>query len=127
MSKTDEGVIKTGDYSNFNTAQKTVEDLNNNLETQKNNISSYKNDLEDANVFAGPIAEDCVSQINTLINQVNSTTTNFSTIKSYINTALNNYLNGNKNAVKYLSIKDGKIVESSTDSTIISSGSEFIR
>ena len=118
--------IKTGSYSNFDTAMETVDRLNKALESRKTEIEGYKNSLNDESVFAGPMCDSAVEGFTSLGNKILSTTGNFSTIKGYVSKALTNYLDADNKAVTYLDIKDGKIIETSTPPVSIFTGTEIV-
>lgn len=117
--------IETGDYGQFTSAINRVSTLNSELEENKTTIVGYQNSLNNESVFAGPICDSCVEGFTNLNNLINVMTENFSTIKGYVNSSLNNYQGADASAVKYLDIKDGKVVESTTAPTTISTSTQL--
>ena len=105
--------IKTGEYSNFDSAQGTVETLNKNISDHQKNISDNKTKLSDESIFAGPISDACQEQLTGIDGLINSISANFTSIKDYVGSAVSNYQQSDQDAVKYLSIKDGKVVVTS--------------
>ena len=118
--------IKTGDHDNFNNAQNTVQTLNKAIAENQKKISNSKTKLSDDSIFAGPISVACNDELSKLDSQITGISTNFSSIQSYLGKAVNNYQEGDKAAITYLSIKDGKIVETNTPPAVLGSGNEII-
>lgn len=106
--------IKTGDYDNFNVAQESADKEVKSLDEQKGVIQGYKTSLDNESVFAGPACDACIKELDNLTSKITLDAENFNTIKSYLDSALNNYLDADKKAEKYLDIKDGKVVVTDT-------------
>ena len=117
--------INTGDYGQFSAAINRVGELNTQLEGYKTTISGYENTINNQDVFAGPLADSAIQAFTKLNTMISSSVANFSTIKGYVNSALTNYQNADSNAVKYLDIKDGKIVESASAPSTVSSPTQL--
>lgn len=103
--------IQTGEYSQFNEAMSKVDNLNSALGDVNSQMQGYANSLGNESIFAGPICENCVEELNKVSTSINSITTNFLTIKSYLDKSLVNYKDADASAITYLDIKDGKIIE----------------
>lgn len=117
--------IKTGDYGQFSEAINRVNDISTKLDGYKSTIVGYQNSLNNESVFAGPICDSCLSAFTNLNNMISTSTGNFSVIKGYVNGALTNYQAADASAVKYLDIKDGKIVESTSAPTSIGTSTQL--
>lgn len=109
--------IETGDYGQFSSAINKVNTLNTDLDAQKTAIVGYQNSLNNESIFAGPICDSCIEGFTNLNKTIDLTVSNFSTIKGYVNSALNNYQSADSVSVMYLDIKDGKVIESATATT----------
>lgn len=110
MSVTEEK-IKTGEYGKFEEAMTKVDAMNTSLEESKGKIIANISSLNNDSVFQGPICDSCVEAFEKLKNALDLDVSNFNTIRGYLDKSLNNYLNADKSAITYLSIKDDKIVE----------------
>ena len=106
--------IRSGEYDNFEIAQEDADKEVKTLDDQKSIIEGYKNSLDNESVFAGPACESCIKEMVSLITNITLDAENFNTIKSYLDSALNNYLDADAKAVEYLDIKDGKVIISKT-------------
>lgn len=110
--------INIGDYGQFSAAINRVDELNTQLEGYQSTISGYNNTLSNQDVFAGPLADSAIQAFTTVNTMISSSVANFGTIKSYVDSSLTNYQNADSSAVKYLDIKDGKIVESTSNNAL---------
>lgn len=117
--------IKTGDYGQFSKAINRVNDISTKLDGYKSTIVGYQNGLNNESVFAGPICDSCLSAFTNLNNMISTSAGNFSVIKGYVNGALTNYQAADASAVKYLDIKDGKIIESTSAPTSIGTSTQL--
>ena len=111
--------IRSGEYDNFEIAQEDADKEVKTLDEQKSVIEGYKNSLNNESVFAGPACESCIKEIDSLITNITLDAENFNTIKSYLDSALNNYLDADKKAEKYLDIKDGKVQVVDKPTTVV--------
>ena len=116
----DNETIKTGDYGKFTEAMSKVDKLNTSLSDKKTELQGLLNSLNNESIFAGPICEACVQEFTVVNTLITDLVTNFSTIQGYLSKSLTNYQNADQSAITYLSIKDNKVVESSTPASNIS-------
>lgn len=106
--------IKTGEYSQFNSAASKVNELTTSIEDKKSTIAGYQSSLNNESVFAGPICDSCVEGFTNLNNMLSSLISNFTTIKGYINSSLNNYQDADAAAIQFLNIKEDGSLYTST-------------
>ena len=107
-----DGNIQTGEYGQFDSAATRVGELSTQLEGHKTKIIGYHDTLNNEAVFAGPLADSALQAFTSLNAMIDKSVTNFSTIKSYVNTSVANYVAADNAAVKYLNIKeDGTLYE----------------
>lgn len=103
--------VKTGSYDKFNDAMSTVDKVNSDIEDMKTKVTEYCNSLNNESVFMGPICDSCVNVFGKLKSMLDLDTENYNTIKGYLNNSLTNYQDADAKAMKFLSIKDNKIIE----------------
>ena len=118
--------INTGDYQKFDDGAGTVSSLCVSIEDTKQEIIGLKSQLINDSVFMGPIADSCGEGFSTTEKGLATDIDNFKTISSYLTKCKENYQNADdKSKELYLTIKDGKITETTSKSNVLSGNIKF--
>ncbi len=86
------------DYNLFDEAISTTNTFKNNLDSVSELVNESKNIIGNQSVFMGPIQENCMEVFGKLNTSLDSITTNFTTMASFLDSANTSYKNGDKNA-----------------------------
>ena len=104
--------IKVDDYASFDSAVATVNTVGQAIEAADTKIKSAGNTLSSETVFMGPISDSCQEGFQVLNKRNAQLIENMNAVSSYLSKAKTNYQGADANAKElYLSIKDGKLVE----------------
>lgn len=113
------------DSNKFDDAGTRITTLNDSLSEQKEIINEAKTSLDSDAVFAGPAADSCMEKLTEVYSNIELITDHFTTIKSYIDQAIINYNNADKDAEQlFLNIKDNGSIEIVKGSPLVVTGNK---
>ncbi len=87
-----------GDYGDFETGLASIKNLNDNLDTSKNNIADLKAKLNSDTIFMGPICENCLEIFTNVDKRIDLLTDNFSKLGNYLIDTATAYKDGDEKA-----------------------------
>ena len=90
--------FKASDYSIFTNAISTTKNLNAKIDSGKASVAEVKNVIGNDSVFMGPAANSCRDGLNTTSSKLETLTTNFNSIATYLDQASANYQAGDQAA-----------------------------
>lgn len=82
------------DYGIFSSAVSTTNTIKNNVSTIKNSYNDVKTTISNQSVFMGPIADACVSKLDSISTNLNELDENFSIISQYLISTSSTYKSG---------------------------------
>ena len=91
-----------GDYGDFETGLESIKNLNDNLDTSKNNIAQLKAKLNSDTVFMGPICNNCNETFTKVDKGIDLLIENFSKIGNYLIDTATAYKEGDDKAKNQL-------------------------
>ncbi len=116
--------MEVKNYQIFNDGIKSVQSLNEGLDTNKNNILESKTSLDNDAVFMGPICDSCLKGFSEAEAKIQAITEDFSIIATYLNNTSESYQKGDTDAQKTLDSSLQSTITPGTTTTLASESTD---